>query len=65
MIERLAEAAPYVLGTEPPISVGSPFVALCERVLPLCGFAEDGIDKAVVNVLTRLKARRAKDPERT
>lgn len=64
MIERLAEAAPSILGSEPPISVGSPFVALCERVLPLCGFAEDGIDKAVVSVLTRLRARRAADPER-
>jgi hypothetical protein len=65
MIERLAEAAPYILGSEPPISVGSPFVALCERVLPLCGFGEDGVDKAVVSVLTRLRARRATDPERS
>jgi hypothetical protein len=60
LIERLAEAAPYILGCDPPLSIGSPFVALCERALPLCGLAEAGIDKAVINVLERLRARRAK-----
>ena len=47
----------FALGSEPPISVGSPFVALCERVLPPCGFAEDGIDKAVTSVLSALKSK--------
>ena len=59
MIERLAKAAPHILGSDPPISICGPFVGLCERVLPLCGFAEDGIDKAVVSVLTMRRARRA------
>jgi hypothetical protein len=63
MIERLAKAAPHILGSDPPISIGGPFVELCERLLPLCGFAEDGIDKAVVSVLTRLRARRATGSE--
>lgn len=65
LIERLAKAAPKILGFEPPISLTSPFVELCERVLPLCGFAEDGIDKAVVGVLSALKSteRPASGPE--
>jgi hypothetical protein len=58
LIERLAKAAPKILGSEPPTSVGSRFVELCERVLPLCGFAEDGIDKAVVSVLSALKSKK-------
>jgi hypothetical protein len=29
-------------------------VELCERVLPLCGFSKDGIDKAVVSVLSAM-----------
>ena len=49
-LNALRKLRPSILGSEPPISVGSPFVELCERVLPLCGFAEDGIDKAVVSV---------------
>jgi hypothetical protein len=57
LIQRLAKAAPQVLGSEPPTSVGSRFVELCERVLPLCGFAEDGIDKAVVSVLSASKGK--------
>jgi hypothetical protein len=57
MIERLAKAASKILGSEPPISVTGKFVELCERVLPLCGFAEDGIDKAVVSVLSALKSK--------
>jgi hypothetical protein len=61
MIQRLARAAPHILGSEPPTSVGSKFVELCERVLPLCGFAEDGIDKAVASVVSasRSKSRRS------
>jgi hypothetical protein len=62
MINRLAEAAPFILGSDPPISVGGPFVALCERVLPLCGFAEDGIDKAVVSALGGLKSKSRLSP---
>jgi hypothetical protein len=54
LIERLTKAAPKILGSEPPISVGSRFVELCERVLPLCGFSKDGIDKAVVSVLSAM-----------
>ena len=67
MIQRLAHASPRILGFTPPMSVGSPFVELCERVLPLCGFAEDGIDKAVVSVLAALKPteRSAPEPERS
>jgi hypothetical protein len=63
LIQRLATAAPMILGSEPPTSVGSRFVELCERVLPLCGFAEEGIDKAVVSVLSamRSKARSSSD----
>ena len=62
IIQRLAKAAPRILGCAPPISVGSPFVALCERVLPLCGFAEDGIDKAVVSALSGLKSKARLSP---
>lgn len=62
MIQRLAKAAPNILGAEPPISVGSPFVALCERVLPICGFSEDGIDKAVVSALSLLKTKARLSP---
>jgi hypothetical protein len=63
LIERLAKAAPKIFGSEPPISLGSPFVELCERVLPLCGFAEDGIDKAVMSVLSSFKSTERPAPE--
>jgi hypothetical protein len=52
IIERLAKAAPEILGSEPTASVTGLFVQLCERVLTACGFAEDGIDKAVISVLS-------------
>jgi len=63
LIQRLAKAAPKIFGSEPPISLGSPFVELCERVLPLCGFAEDGIDKAVMSVLSSFKSTARPAPE--
>jgi hypothetical protein len=59
MIATLIEAAPDVLGCEPPMSVGSKFIALCERVLTLCGFDEEGIDKAVLAVLREARSRSA------
>jgi hypothetical protein len=53
VIERLYDVSPKILGAYPPISVTSPFVDLCERVLPACGFSEKGIDKLVVSVVRR------------
>jgi hypothetical protein len=53
MIERLYDASPKILGSYPPISLTSPFIELCERVLPACGFSEEGIDKLVVSVVRR------------
>jgi hypothetical protein len=56
IIERLAKAAPEILGAEPTASVTGRFVQLCERVLTASGFAEDGIDKAVIIVLSNHKS---------
>jgi hypothetical protein len=56
IIERLAKAAPEILGAEPTASVTGRFVQLCERVLTASGFAEDGIDKAVISVLSSRKS---------
>lgn len=56
IIEQLAKAAPEILGAEPTASVTGRFVQLCERVLTASGFAEDGIDKAVISVLTSRKS---------
>ena len=53
LIERLTNAAPKILGAPPSRSITSPFVGLCERVLSACGFAEKGIDKAVMSVLSK------------
>jgi hypothetical protein len=62
MIERLAEAASHIFGSAPPVSVTSPFVALCERVLLMCGFAGEGIDKAIVAALSRSRKRGVRQP---
>jgi hypothetical protein len=55
MIERLYDASPKFLGAHPPILLTSPFVDPCERVLPACGFSEEGIDKLVARVVHRKK----------
>jgi hypothetical protein len=61
VIATLIEAAPDILGYEPPMSIGSEFIEFCERVLTLCGFDEKGIDKAV---LEALRAARSKSSSR-
>jgi hypothetical protein len=56
IIERLMKAAPEILGAEPSYSVTSQFIELCERVLIASGFSDEGVDKAVMSVLSKRKS---------
>jgi hypothetical protein len=57
LIDQLAEAAPKIIGKRASISASGKFVELCLRVLPACGLSSDGVEKAVVSVVRKRRAR--------
>jgi hypothetical protein len=58
LVERLAAAAPIIIGRRAPVSVTGAFVSLCEQVLPACGLPASGIDKAIPAIARKINRER-------
>jgi hypothetical protein len=59
-IYQLAEAAPEIIGKPARVAVTGKFVDLCTSVFQACGLPEDGIGKAIPQVVRKLRANKAK-----
>lgn len=57
LIEKLAEAAPLIIGKPAPIAISGDFVSLCAQVLPVCGLSAEGVGKAVPAIVRRIRAK--------
>jgi hypothetical protein len=62
LIQRLALAAPQILGEPATTSLTGRFVDLCEQVAVRCGLMADGMDKAAAAVVRELAGRSRLEP---